>query len=108
MMLRSLTGDPPTNDELAAILRVASSGTQLLRRRALYAQLVCEFAASLGRTEVALDALESADVACFFDACWVERCVSLEPLRAEPRFLAVRERVLARAAEVRAALGVHA
>jgi TolB-like protein/predicted Ser/Thr protein kinase len=106
MMLRAITGDFPTAVELQTILDIASSGTSLLRRRALYAQLVCEFSAVFGQRETALNALETADAGHFFDATWIERCPSLASIRSEPRFIGVRSRVLVRAAEVRIALGV--
>ena len=89
------------------MLSVATSATSILRRRAFYAQMVCEYTAWLGQTAYALDALESADAGRLFDAFWVERCPSLESIRHEPRFKVVRERVLARAVEVRRALGVE-
>jgi serine/threonine-protein kinase len=107
MMLRAMTGDLPTDEEVHAVLGVATSGTKLLRRRAFYSQLVCEFTASFGRTEVALVALETADAGALFDATWLERCAPLDAIRHDPRFVAVRERVLARATSVRAALGVE-
>jgi TolB-like protein len=107
LMMRALTGDSPTSDELAATLATASSATSILRRRAFYAQMVCEFTAWTGQTDVALLALESADSGLLFDAFWIERCPSLASIRQDPRFVAVRERVLARAAEVRRALGVE-
>jgi TolB-like protein/predicted Ser/Thr protein kinase len=107
VMLRALTGDAPTAEEIGGVLTVATSATSILRRRAFYAQVVCEFTAWLGQTEFALSALESADAGLFFDAFWLDRCPSLESIRHEPRFQAVRERVLARAAAVRQALGVE-
>jgi len=105
-MLRALTGDLPTDEKVQMVLNVASSGTRLLRRRALYAQIACEFATFLGHTELALRALETADAGLLLDATWLELCAPLAPIRAEPRFQAVRERVLARAGEVRSALGM--
>jgi serine/threonine-protein kinase len=106
MMLRALTGDLPTSEELQALMDLAARGTQLMRRRAFYAQIVCEFAASFGRRDVALSALEIADEGAFFDAVWLDRCGPLAVLRGEPRFLAVAARVRERAARVREELGV--
>jgi TolB-like protein len=107
LMIRALTGDPPTAEELKATLETASAATTILRRRSYYAQMVCEFTAWGGQKEIALTALESADSGLFFDAFWIEHCAALDGIRGEPRFAAVRERVLARAAEVRRALGVE-
>jgi tetratricopeptide (TPR) repeat protein len=107
LMIRALTGDPPTAEELKATLETASAATTILRRRSYYAQMVCEFTAWGGQKEIALTALESADSGLFFDAFWIEHCAALDGIRSEPRFAAVRERVLARAAEVRRALGVE-
>jgi len=106
MMLRALTGDPPTTEQLMGLLQIASAGTLLLRRRGFYAQIVCEFAAWFGRPDVALAALETADAGLFFDALWIDRCPTLAPIKDTPRFLAVRSRVLSRAADVRRGLGV--
>ena len=105
MMLQAMTVDALTPAQLQGVLDVASSGTRLLRRRAFYAQVVCEFASFLGQTELALTALETADRGLVFDTLWLERCAPLDAIRHDPRFVAVATRVQGRAAEVRAALG---
>jgi serine/threonine-protein kinase len=107
LMLRAMTGDMPTATELTEVLALAIAGTLLLRRRATYAIPIAEFAAHFGPIEAALEALESADAGLFFDAMWLDRCPALTSIRQGPRFLAVRERALARAAAVREALGVE-
>jgi hypothetical protein len=106
MMLQGLCGASPSTAELDALLSLARAGTRLLRRRSFYAQIVCEFSAFFDRPDVALNALESADEGLLFDAVWLERCPTLDPLRGDPRFVAVRSRVLERAARVREGLGV--
>jgi serine/threonine-protein kinase len=107
LMIRALTGDAPTAEELEQTLAKASAATTILRRRSYYAQMVCEFTAWGGQRDIALNALENADSGLFFDAFWVERCAALGSIRGDSRFVAVRERVLTRAAEVRRALGVE-
>jgi serine/threonine-protein kinase len=74
------------------------------RRPMFFRQLTAEFAALLGDTSSALAAIESGDELGLFDVVWCDHCPVLAPLRSEPRFIAARDKIAARAAEILAAL----
>jgi serine/threonine-protein kinase len=75
-----------------------------LRRVAFTTQLFAEAAAFAGDVPTAVAEIERADAAGLIDLHWVDRCPLFEPLRSEPRFLAVRARVAQRAEDVLAQL----
>lgn len=76
------------------------------RGRALFHQGGCEFAASAGKVDDALRALQAALQEGLFDLLWVDGCPLLAPLRNDPRFQAVREKVAERARLIRAEMSL--
>jgi serine/threonine-protein kinase len=91
-------------DDLAAELATIITTTRTRRRRAFFNQVRAEAAAYAGDREAALRALEEAASFGLFDVFWLERCPVLDGLRAEPRYVAVKDRVASRARELLAAL----
>jgi serine/threonine-protein kinase len=67
------------------------------RRPMFFRQLVAELSAFMGDTDAALTALEGGDSLGLIDVVWVDRCPLFGGMRGEPRFLAVRGRLAARA-----------
>jgi len=92
-------GKPPF-EVLSATMLSRASGRSL----AFFHQLEAEGASVLGDVDRALAAIERAAAVSFFDEAWMELCPVLEPLRAHPRFLAVKSVAAARAARVVAEL----
>ena len=90
----------------AVFLMGARSSGRAMRRRAFFGQVSAEIAAYLGLEEDALTALEGAEEAKMIDVFWLDRCPLFTEIRALPRFLAVRQKVDARAKELRACFGV--
>ena len=76
-----------------------------VRRRAFLAQMRAEVLAFAGHLEYAVLAIVQADCAALVDVAWLDHCPLLAPVRHDPRFIAVRERVNDRAAMALAALG---
>ena len=74
------------------------------RRPMFFRQLTAELCSLVGRKEAALAAMESGDELGLIDVVWCDRCPSLESIREEPRFIAARGHIAARAAEVLRAL----
>jgi serine/threonine-protein kinase len=75
-------------------------------RRAAFAQQIAAEAAGFGdAVGPLLDHVEGADRYGLFDIVWMDKCPMLECARSDPRFVAVRDRVAARAREVLANLG---
>jgi TolB-like protein/predicted Ser/Thr protein kinase len=107
LLFLALTRDPSFAAEVKSSLAAMTAPSPLRRRRAFYAVIMAEFSQFLRETEMALAAIEQADESRLFDISWLDRSPTLEPLRTHPRFIAARDRVAARAAEVRAALGVE-
>jgi serine/threonine-protein kinase len=84
--------------------RVIDVDPRALKRRSFAGQLNAELAGILGDAELGLKSIEDADKARLIDIRWLERCPLLDPIRNDPRFLAVYARVQERAAEVNAIL----
>jgi serine/threonine-protein kinase len=85
--------------------RVGLEGRISPRIAAFQLQYRCEVLAAFGATSAALSALLGADAQGVFDVRWAERCPVIAPLRAEPLFAEVKERIAERAERVRTALG---
>jgi serine/threonine-protein kinase len=75
-----------------------------LRRPLFLRQLAAEVWAFAAHDVDALTAIESADALGLIDIVWMDRCPLLAAVREQPRFVAVRRSVAARAAEVLDAL----
>jgi TolB-like protein/predicted Ser/Thr protein kinase len=67
------------------------------RLRAFFAQLIAEFHALGGERPPAIAALVEADALGLVDIAWLDRCPLLAGFDIDPGFVAVRERVRARA-----------
>ncbi|WP_437809767.1 protein kinase domain-containing protein [Sorangium sp. So ce1078] len=78
----------------------AGPGVTALRRTSFMWQLQAEIAAFVGKSELALTALELSLADGLFDLMWIERCPVFAPLRAEPRFAAIHAAVKRRASAV--------
>jgi len=61
-------------------------------------EAAAEYFAVMGKTDLALEWFERAESLPFVDVLWMDRCVCLDSLRNEPRFVRVRGLVAARAA----------
>jgi hypothetical protein len=75
------------------------------RIAAFHLQFRAEVQAANGNVEGALAAMAGADGHGSFDALWVDRCPPLDLIRGHRDFQEMRERIIARAERVRAALG---
>ncbi|MGH7329432.1 MAG: hypothetical protein ACREJX_13885, partial [Polyangiaceae bacterium] len=89
--------EPSKASTLANLLIQFGDGNDVLRRRSFFSQLVTEMWCLFGDNAASLGALEHAAEAKLSDLSWVDCCPSLEALRGEPRFIAVREIVAERA-----------
>ena len=89
--------DPSKAATLASILMQFGDANDVMRRRSFFSQIVTEMWCIFGDKAAALEALERAADAKLSDSSWIDRCPSLEMIREEPRFKAVRERVTERA-----------
>ncbi len=67
------------------------------RFASFHEQLLAEALALVGATRPALAAVQRAVDAALVDVDWIDRCPALAPLRSEPEFGALRERVRIRA-----------
>jgi hypothetical protein len=70
------------------------------RARRFVDQLTAEMAAIAGFPDAALDRIESAVSRGLLDLAWMSRLRLLDPLRGDPRFQALHERVHDRASQV--------
>ncbi|MFO0755727.1 MAG: protein kinase [Byssovorax sp.] len=86
-------------DDQRAFLRQRAQATKG-RMRPLFLQRNTELYAFDGDIAAALDSAEAAVEAELIDLLWIDRCPTLEPLRAEPRWAALRAVVEARAAQI--------
>ncbi|MBA3396912.1 MAG: protein kinase [Deltaproteobacteria bacterium] len=91
------------NEDTVRDFLTTFSGKKPRRGQIMGVQLLCEMGIVLGFHDVALVALEKADVLGFMDIVILERCPLFDKLRDEPRFETVRLSVAARAASVLAA-----
>ena len=80
--------------------RLEASARAAPRHRVMMFQIACEHWAGMGSREEALVALERAAELPLVDLLWLDRCPTLDVLRADPRFALVRAIVAARAAEL--------
>jgi serine/threonine-protein kinase len=71
------------------------------RRVTFFHQLAVEANAQFGTTEHAIAILARAIDRGLTDLVWVDLCPALDPLRADPRFGPLRERLFARTQEIR-------
>ena len=78
--------------------------SRAVRRPLFFRQLTAEVFAFTGRNDEALGMIESADAIGLIDLAWIDHCPLLDPLRASPRYVAVRARVADRARAVLTAL----
>ncbi|MGH7294513.1 MAG: hypothetical protein ACRELB_06265, partial [Polyangiaceae bacterium] len=69
------------------------------RRPMFFRQLAAETHAYLGADAAAIGAIEEADALGLIDLTWADRCPIFAPLRGAPAFVAVRDRIAARAKE---------
>ena len=98
--------DPRKAATLASILTQFGDTNDVMRRRSFFAQVVTEMWCVFGDTAAALQAVERAADARLSDLSWLDRCPSLDVIREEPRFKAVRELVAERARQTLEALDV--
>jgi eukaryotic-like serine/threonine-protein kinase len=92
-----------SNDHRSFLRTKAERSEQGGRLRPLFLQLYVEILGFLGEDEPLLGTLTSAVDAGLFDALWMQRCVLLDGVRADARFVALRARVEERAAAIIAA-----
>jgi serine/threonine-protein kinase len=97
LFLAPMTGAAADYYLLEALTDPARSTT---RARIFFLQLVAEVAAASGDAARALDAVERAAEAPCFDVVWADGCPLFEGLRGEPRFVAARALIAARAEKV--------
>jgi hypothetical protein len=74
------------------------------RRHAFFAQLKAEIAAYRGNAEGCLDAILASDDLGLTDLLWMDRCPTLDLVRADARFVRARTHVAARASTILAEL----
>ena len=74
------------------------------RFRVLMLQLAAEFAAYAGDITTSFERIAGAMDAGFIDLVWLDHCPHLAAMRADPRFPAVRARLDAVTAPIRAVL----
>jgi serine/threonine-protein kinase len=74
------------------------------RRPMFFRQLAAEVQAFAGDEAAALRFMADADALGLIDVTWADRCPLFEPMRASPLFVAVRDRIAARARETLDAL----
>jgi serine/threonine-protein kinase len=79
-------------------------GPRRARRDLFFMQLNTEIAAARHDHELAMTAFGRAVDAGLFDLSWTDRCPILGALRQDPRFMALRQRVVARANAISSAL----
>ena len=92
------TGKPPEGmqAELARWGRVVGRAR---RRPMFFRQLAAETRAFIGDEAAALQSLAEADALGLVDVTWADRCPIFEAMRGSPLFIAVRDRIAARAKE---------
>jgi eukaryotic-like serine/threonine-protein kinase len=97
-----IRGEPVATGDLAMLV---DPNENVSRRRAFsLAAIKAEISAVAGDADEVLRAIGQADAAGFVDVVWLDCCPLLEPVRSHGDFAAVRARVAARAAPVRAIL----
>jgi eukaryotic-like serine/threonine-protein kinase len=67
------------------------------RRPMFLRQIAAEMLAFVGRNDSSLQMVAEADALGLIDVTWMDRCPLLAPMRTLPAFVALRERVAARA-----------
>ncbi|XXX74735.1 protein kinase [Sorangium sp. So ce134] len=88
------------SDDRPAPAPGARAPVTALRRTSFLRQLQAELAAFLGRSDLALTALELSLADGLFDLIWMERCPVFASLRADPRYVAIQAEVERRASAV--------
>ncbi|KYG10347.1 protein kinase [Sorangium cellulosum] len=88
------------SDDRPTLAPGPSAPVTALRRTSFLRQLQAELAAFLGKSELALHALELSLADGLFDLVWMERCPVLASLRADPRYAAIQAEVERRASAV--------
>ncbi|MGD0529865.1 MAG: protein kinase [Polyangiaceae bacterium] len=90
------TGTPPPGmaTELLEWGRVVGRAK---RRPMFLRQIAAEMLAFVGRNDSSLQMVAEADALGLIDVTWMDRCPLLAPMRTLPAFVALRERVAARA-----------
>jgi serine/threonine-protein kinase len=79
------------------LLKFAQSDTPSRRRKTFNCQLSAEAAVFAGDIDVAVTLISHATDYGLYDYDWLQRCKLLEPLRADPRFAALRAPIKQRA-----------
>ena len=87
-----------------ASLRDGQAGAGGSRRRAFFAQMSTEIAASRDDQDEMYASLEASTDLGLIDLVWLDHCALFDAHREDPRFVAARSRILARAAKIRAAM----
>jgi serine/threonine-protein kinase len=82
------------------VFRQITSDRVSPRHRCMMHQIAAEYFAEVGEKEDALRHIEDAVQLPYIDLLWLDRCPSLESLRADPRWSAARALVAARAAQI--------
>lgn len=85
------------NDARLGALRSTAAGTSM-RMTTFWHQLLAEIYAKLSHTGLAIDAIERAVGRSLVDVVWVDRCVLLDELRSDVRFVRARTATASRAA----------
>ena len=99
-----------TAEAVASVGPLVNAEESAARPRALGRLIVCEVAAFLGDEPGLEDAIGVLDTTSLVDLTWFDLCAPLEPYRARPWFVAVRDSVARRAEaldEVLRQLGVR-
>ena len=85
------------NDPRLGGLRSTAAGTSM-RMTTFWHQMLAEIYAKLGHTGVAIDSIERAVGRSLVDVFWLDRCVLLDGLRSDVRFVRARTATASRAA----------
>jgi eukaryotic-like serine/threonine-protein kinase len=90
--------DPGKSQAFHELLALRGRVTGRARRRqAFFQQLTAEVLAFEGDYEGVVEALNAADELELMDVTWADRCPLFEAMRARPEYVAVRDRIAARA-----------
>jgi hypothetical protein len=90
--------------EILDELEIFAHGSSNMRRNGFVCQVNCELACTIGDLTRARTYLAQCDRWQLTDWLWIEHCPQLAPLRGDPVFAAVRDRVRARADAVAEAI----
>jgi tetratricopeptide (TPR) repeat protein len=87
------------NDPRLGALRSTAAGTSM-RMTTFWHQLLAEIYATLSHTSAAIDSIERAVGRSLVDVLWLDRCVLLDGLRTDVRFVRARTATAAQAASL--------